>query len=185
MFKKQVWDYLSFMQEAVIRIWYTVIMKSEERLWHVNNAQRIIKETKYPKKISPTPNQRHPELLIQGSMNSSFHVGYSKYLTLRNSSDQETFFQTSIFWLWWAPVNCSHCSWSTSRFHVFCIQRWFSNYSDCSKNLFEVLLASLTFGINKAFLAKAKTVWSTEADYSYSLPNRLFGRKKEEKIIIS
>lgn len=65
------------MQEAVIRIWYTVIMKSEERLWHVNNAQRIIKETKYPKKISPTPNQRHPELLIQGSMNSSFHVGYS------------------------------------------------------------------------------------------------------------
>ncbi len=71
--------------------------------------------TKCAKKISPTPLHHHqPEPLRQGRMDPCFHVLYAKFwlkpseCRSRNggSSDQATFFQSSIVQFWWACVNC-------------------------------------------------------------------------------
>ncbi len=72
----------------------------------------------------------------------------------RDSSDQATFFQSSIVQVWWACVNCSlrfmfladrsgtRCGLllSASGFEMFCVQRWYSAYLGCNKWLFELLL---------------------------------------------
>ncbi len=73
----------------------------------------------------------------------------------RDSSDQVTFFQSSIFQFWWVCVNCflflgdrsgTRCgllllySPSASGFDVLCVQRWYSAYLGCNEWLFELLL---------------------------------------------
>ncbi len=74
----------------------------------------------------------------------------------RDSSDQATFFQSSIVQFWWTCANCSlcflfladrsdtgvvfcYCSPSASGFDVLCIQRWYSAYLGCNEWLFELL----------------------------------------------
>ncbi len=75
----------------------------------------------------------------------------------RDSSDQATFFQSSIVRFWWVCVNCIlcflfladrsgtgvvFCCWSSSAsgFNVLCVQRWYSVYLGCNEWLFELLL---------------------------------------------
>ncbi len=83
----------------------------------------------------------------------------------RDSSDQATFFQSSIVQFYWACVNCClrflfladrtstgvvFCCWSPSAsgFDVFCVQRWYSAYLGCNEWLFELL--SLSFISNQS-----------------------------------
>ncbi len=53
----------------------------EGRLWHLNNAQLVLRGPKCAKKISPTPLHHHhqPEPLRQGRMDPCFHVLYAKF----------------------------------------------------------------------------------------------------------
>ncbi len=79
------------------------------------DAQLVLRGPKCAKKISPTPLHHHqPEPLRQGRMDPCFHVLYAKFwpnhLNVsrnRDSSDQATFFQSSIIQFWWACANCS------------------------------------------------------------------------------
>ncbi len=76
--------------------------------------------TKVPKVCQKNPpplhHQHQPEPLRQGRMDPCFHVLY-QILTLpsecrsrnRDSSDQATFFQSSIVQFWWVCVNCILC----------------------------------------------------------------------------
>lgn len=54
------------------------------RLWHLNNAQLILKGPKSVKKISPTPLSQHhqPEALIQSTMHPCFQCCLHQFLTL-------------------------------------------------------------------------------------------------------
>ncbi len=131
MFKKPVWDDLSFVTWCIILLevasedGYTVVIKGWHdqqqyagRLWCLNKAQLVLRGPKCAKKIFPiTPlhHQHQPETLRQGRMDPCFHVLYAQILTLlsechrrnRDSSDQATFFQSSIVQFCWACVNCS------------------------------------------------------------------------------
>ncbi len=51
------------------------------RLWHLNNAQLVLRGPKCAKKISPTPLHHHqqPEPLRQGRMDPCFLVLYAKF----------------------------------------------------------------------------------------------------------
>ncbi len=134
MFKKPVWDDLSF-----VTVYYPAgssirrctqvgcgssILPSSSihpskysgRLWRWNDAQLVLRGQKCPKKLSPTPSHNHhqPEPLRQGRMDPCFHVLYTKFWLYhlnvrsrnRDSSDQATFLQSSIVRFWWSCVNC-------------------------------------------------------------------------------
>ncbi len=94
MFKKPVWDDLSFVTWCIILLevasedGYTVVIKGwtwsqqySGRLWRLNDAQLVLRDPKCAKKISPTPFQHHnqPEPLRQGRMDPCFHGLYSKF----------------------------------------------------------------------------------------------------------
>ncbi len=98
MFKKPVWDELSFLTwciillEVFIRRWVHCVIKgwtcsgtihSSGKLWCLNDAQLVLRSPKCAKKISPTPlhhhHQHQPEPLIQGRMDPCFHVLYVKF----------------------------------------------------------------------------------------------------------
>ena len=87
----------------------------------------------------------------------------------RDSSDQATFFQSSIVQFWWACVNCSLsfllfaervspgvlfccCSPSSSRFHVWCVQRWYSAFHWLERVLIWVTVAFLSSGTSLPIL---------------------------------
>ncbi len=90
--------------------------KYSGRLWHLNNAQLVLRGPKCAKKISPTPLHHHhqSEPLRQGRMDPCFHVLYVKFWPHLNVAEEiqihqtrATFFQSSIVQFWWACVNCS------------------------------------------------------------------------------
>ncbi len=117
---------------------------------------------KYPPHITPPPPAWTVETRQDGSMLS---CSLRQILTLpsecrsrnQDSSDQATFFQSSIVQFWWVCVNCilrflflsnrsgtgvvfCCCSPSASGFDVLCVQRWYSAYLGCNEWLFELLL---------------------------------------------
>ncbi len=94
MFKKLVWDNLSFVTWCIILLEVAIRRRAHcshkkdgycqqqysGRLWHLNNAQLVLKGPKCAKKISPTPLHHHqPEPLRQGWMDPCFHVLYAKF----------------------------------------------------------------------------------------------------------
>ncbi len=127
MFKKPVWDDLSFvtwciiLQEVAIRRWVHCSHKGMDmvsnntpgRLWRLNDAQLVLRGPKCAKKISPTHYTTTTSSLNQdGSMLS---CSFCQILTLpsecrsrnRDSSDQATFSRSSMVQFWWACANCS------------------------------------------------------------------------------
>ncbi len=127
--------------------------------------------------ITPPPPAWTVETRQDGSMLS---CSLRQILTLpsecrsrnRDSSDQATFFQSSIVQFWRACVNCSLrflflADRSGTRCGLLlqgstcCVQRWYSAYLGCNEWLFELLLpfyhlyqsahSPLTSDINKAF----------------------------------
>ncbi len=84
-------------------------------LWHLNDAQLVLKSPNCGEEISPTPlhHQQH-EPLIQERMDPCFYVVYTKFwpyhlnVTVEiDSSDMATFFQSCIVQFWWAHTNYS------------------------------------------------------------------------------
>ncbi len=119
MFKKPVWDDLSFVSwcsillEVSIRRWYTVVMKGWTwsatilRLWRLNDAQLVLRGPKCAKKISPTPLHHHhqPELLKQGRMDPCFHVLYAKlWLYHLNAAEIKTRLIRERFPIFYCPI---------------------------------------------------------------------------------
>ncbi len=173
MFKKPVWDELSILTwciillEVFIRRWVHCVIKgwtcsgtihSSGKLWCLKRCSIGTKEPKVcqeniPHTITPPPSA--PAWTVDtrqdGSMLSCF---LRQILTLpseyrsgnRDSSDQATFFQSSIVQLWWAcalgVVFCC-CSPSASGFDVLCVQRWYSAYLGCNEWLLELLFYHL------------------------------------------
>ncbi len=89
------------------------------KLWRLNDAQLLLSVQSVPRKnishtIMPPPPSWTVETRQDGSMPS---CSLYQILTLpseccywnRDSSDQATFFQSSIFQFWWACANCSLC----------------------------------------------------------------------------
>ncbi len=95
MFKKPVWDDLSFVTwciillEVAIRRWIHCSHKRDGhsqqqysgRLWCLKDAQLVLRGQNCGKKISPTPLHHHhqPEPWRQGRMDPCFHVLYAKF----------------------------------------------------------------------------------------------------------
>ncbi len=94
MFKKPVWEDLSFVKwciillEVFIRRWVhcshkgmDMAINNTRRLWCLNNAQFVLRGPKCAKKIFPTPLHHHkqPEPLRQGRMDPCFHVLYAQF----------------------------------------------------------------------------------------------------------
>ncbi len=117
MFKKPVWDDLSFVSWCIILLevasedGYTVVIKgwtwSATILRRLNDAQLVLRSPKYANKISPTPLHHHhqPEPLRQGRMNPCFHVLYAKvWPNHLNVAAEIKTHQTRQFW--WSCVNC-------------------------------------------------------------------------------
>ncbi len=131
MFKKPVWDDLSFVTwciillEVALRRWVHCSHKGMSigqqqysgRLWSLNNAQLVLRGPKCVKKISPTPLHLHhqPEPLRQGRMDPCFHVLYAKFWPchLNVAAEIETHHRRQRFSnlvlsnFWWACANCS------------------------------------------------------------------------------
>ncbi len=126
MFKKPVWDDLSFVTWCIILLevasedGYTVVIKGwhgqqqySGRLWHLNDAKLVLRRPKCAKKtsITPPPAAWTIETRQDGSMLS---WSLCQILTLpsewrsrnRDSSDQEAFLQSSIVQFRWSCVNC-------------------------------------------------------------------------------
>ncbi len=102
MFKKPVWDDLSF-------VTYDVWTWSAAR--HLNDAYLVLWGPKCAQKISPTPLHHHqqPEPLIQSRMDPCFHVVYDPTIWMSQQQSRllrpGNVFQSSIVQLWWA---CAH-----------------------------------------------------------------------------
>ncbi len=104
MFKKPVWDDLSFVTwciillEVSIRRWVHCSHKgtdmvSNNRLWRLNDAQLVLRGPKCAKKISPTPLHHHhhqPEPLRQGRMLS---CSYAKFFVVREYPSRSAVFE--------------------------------------------------------------------------------------------
>ncbi len=130
MFKKPVWDDLSFvtgciiLMEVAIKRWVHCSHKGMDMVSNntqvscgLNDAQLVLRGPKCAKKTSPTPLHHHqPEPLRQSRMDPCFHVlspnsDPTSECCSRNldSSDQATFFQSSIIQFWWACANFGLC----------------------------------------------------------------------------
>ncbi len=91
-----------------------VVSNNTQVDWRLNDAQLVLMDPKCAKKISPAPPPAAwtVETRQDGSMLS---CSLRQILTLpseccsrnRDSSDQATFFQSSIVQFWWSGVNCS------------------------------------------------------------------------------
>ncbi len=143
MFKKPVWDDLSFVTwciillEVAIRRWVhcshegmdMVSKQHSGRLWRLNNAQLVLRGPKCAKKISTTPLHHHhqPEPLRQGRMDPCFHVLYAQ------------------FW--------PYCLNVAAEIETHQIRQRFSNLllSNFGEPVWIVWHSSLTSDINKAF----------------------------------
>lgn len=97
-FKEPVWGDLIFvvLQEAAIRRWWATA--PTDRMWSLNDAQLILRDPKYAKKLPASLHQ--PELLSQ--MDPCFQSIYGKFCVAGKSSDWATFSQFSSIQLWWA-----------------------------------------------------------------------------------
>lgn len=106
-FKEPVWGDLIFvmpyvvLQEAAIRRWWATVLT--DRMWSLNDAQLILRDPKYAKKLPASLHQ--PELLSQ--MDPCFQIIYAKFWIYHlsvagKSSDWATFSQFSSIQLWWA-----------------------------------------------------------------------------------
>ncbi len=167
MFKKPVWDDLSFVT------WCIILLEVHQKMVHCghkgmdmvsNNTQvdrglfkRCSIGTKGPKcakKKSRTPLHHHqPEPLRQGRMDPCFHVLYAKFWLyhLNVAAEIESNFGESVWIV--SSVSCSYltgaapgvvfCCWSPSAsgLDVLCVQRWYSAYLGCNEWLFELLLS--------------------------------------------
>ncbi len=167
MFKKPVWDDLSFVIRCIILLEVAII-----RWVHCSHKGmdmfKICSNPKCANKISPTPlhhHQHQPELLRQGRMDPYFHVLYTKFWPyhLNVAAEIETHqtrqrFSNLLLSNFGelvrivASVSCSEltgaapgvvfccCRPSASGFDVLCVQRWYSAYLGCNEWLFELLL---------------------------------------------
>ncbi len=100
---------------------YTVVIKGwtcqqqySGRLWHLNDAQLVLKDQKCAKKISPTPLHHHqqPEPLRQGRMDPCFHVLYTKYwpyIWMLQQKSRLVSFSNILLSNFGESVNCSLC----------------------------------------------------------------------------
>ncbi len=128
MFKKPVWDDLSFVTWCIILLEVasedgcTVVIKGWtwsatilSRLWRLNDAQLVLRGPKCANKISPTPLRHHhqPEPLRQDRMDPCFHVLYTKFWSYHlNAAEIKTHQTRQLFPIFycpilWACVNCS------------------------------------------------------------------------------
>ncbi len=126
MFEKPVWNYLSFVAWCVVVLevstttWVHCGHKAMDMqqysgwLWHLNNAQLVLRGPKCAKKNTFTP--LAAAWTADARQNGSMLPCYlCQILTLlskgcsRNwdSSDQVTFFQSSIVRYWWVHANCN------------------------------------------------------------------------------
>ncbi len=97
-------------QETSLR-WFELYESG--RLWRLNNAQLVLRGPKCAKKISPT------HYTTTTSLNHWDKAGWIHAFMFfkpnsepppqknRDSSEQATFFQSSIVQFWWACANCS------------------------------------------------------------------------------
>ncbi len=86
-------------------------------LWHLNNAQLVLRGPKYVKKISPTPlhhQHQQPEPLRQGRMDPCFSCSLRRiwpyYLNVATKSRlirPGNVFPIFYCPIWWSCVNCS------------------------------------------------------------------------------
>ncbi len=107
-----------------IRRWYTVVIKGwtwsatiiRLHVVYLNHAQLILRGSKCVKKISPTHYTPPPTWTVETRQDGSMlSCSFRQILTLpsecrsrnQDSSDQATFFQSSIVQFWWSCVNCS------------------------------------------------------------------------------
>ncbi len=129
---------------------------ANNRLWHLNNAQLVLRGPKCAKKISPTPlhHQYQPEPLRRGRMDPCFHVRYAKFwpyhlnvtAEIETHQTRQRFSNLLLSRLWWVlcelyppfPVlnwQERHPVWSSAAVahllqgsNVLCVQRWYSAY---------------------------------------------------------
>lgn len=105
--KEPVWGDLIFvtpyvvLQEAAIRRWWATVLT--DRMWSLNDAQLILRDPKYAKKLPASLHQ--PELRSQ--MDPRFQIIYAKFRiyclsVAGKASDRATFSQFSSIQLWWA-----------------------------------------------------------------------------------
>ncbi len=147
--------------DAIIILCATMIRSDRNDRWSIGTKGPKVCQENIPHTITPPPPAWTSETRQDGSMLSfTPNSDPTSECCSRNqdSSDQATFFQSSVVQFWWSCVNCIlrvlflsdrsgtgvvFCCWSPSAsgFDVLCVQRWYSADLGCNEWLFELLLS--------------------------------------------